>query len=293
MNVIVVFCRMNMQKLLFEILSLTMISSITLADTTITLDKQQLQNTQQHIKRMGSQAIANIPQASQAISNFKLNQLDTAVVESEIKMAQPLFQNTKPLANKLPNGEKYYLYSESLVSDAKNTLAQIKSPLDINQTISDYNALIKNAKVKLGDSRLLIFISSSMPRKSIINLMQQASHLEAVFVIRGLINGSYIKTYQYFYKLKGDNDIGIMINPTLFKSMQIDSVPTFALYQSDQDLIHTACNITPKYTKVSGEVTVHYALEQLKHSNIAELSQIAANELDILDNSDFYRRNHK
>lgn len=278
-----------MQKLLFGLLNLIVINGMILADTTIILDKQQLDTTQQQIKKMGSQAISNMPQASQAISNIKLKQLNTTIVESEIKMAQSIFDKTKPLSNKLPDGQKYYLYSESIVSDAKTSLTQSKPPLDINQTISDYNALIKNAKVKLGDSRLLIFISSSMPKKSIINLMQQSSNLGAIFVIRGLINGSYVNTYKYFYNLRGDNNIGIMINPTLFKAMEIDSVPTFALYQSDQDLIHTACNITPKYTKVSGEVTVHYALEQLAKSKMTDLAQLAANELDILDNSNFYK----
>lgn len=272
---------------------LNVISTIALADTTITLNKQQLDTTQQEIKRSSSAAMTKMPEASQALHNIKLNQLDIGVVESEIKLAQPIFNKTKPLANKLPDGQKYYLYSESLVNDAKNTLAQIKTPLDINQTISDYNALIKNAKVKLGDSRLLIFISSSMPKKSIINLMQQSSNLGAIFVIRGLINGSYVNTYKYFYNLRGDNTIGIMINPTLFKSMQIDSVPTFALYQSDQDLLHTACNVTPKYAKISGEVTVHYALEQLSQSKMADLAQIATNELDILDNNNFYKGKDK
>jgi type-F conjugative transfer system pilin assembly protein TrbC len=260
------------------------------ADNSINLDQQQLNTAKSQIQQSGNQAIANTQQASQTLSQIKLNQLDLRPVESEINAAQPLFK-TKPLTNKLPDGQKYYLYSESVVSDSKAYLAQYKDskPLDINQTISDYNALVKNAKAKLGDNRLLIFISSSMPKATIVNLMHQASPLGSVFVVRGLINGSYVNTYKYFYGLKGDNDIGIMINPTLFKAMQVSSVPTFALYQSEQDLMHTACHITPKYTSVSGEVTVHYALEQLSRSSLASLAQIAGNELDILDANGFYK----
>ena len=271
-------------------LLLALLPCIALADTSITLDQQQLGTAQQQVKQSGDLAVAKMPETKQTLSTIKLKQLNLAQTESEIKLAKPIFKNTTPLSTKLPNGQKYYLYSESLVSDSKQVLAQYKTPLDINQTISDYNALTKNAKTKLADNRLLIFISSSMPKKTIMNLMQQASALGAVFVVRGLINGSYVNTYHYFYNLKGENTVGIMINPTLFKAMQIDTVPTFALYQSEQDLMHSACNITPKYTKVGGDVSVHYAMEQLRRSTYADLAQIAANELDILDNNDFYRK---
>ena len=268
-------------------------TGIALAETSITLDQQQLGTAQQQIQQSGKAAIAKMGQASQTLGNIKLKQLDLTRVESEIEQAKPLFKNTKPLANRLPNGQKYYLYSESVVSDSKQALSQYKTPLDINQTISDYNALIKNAKAQVSDSRLLIFISSSMPKQTITNLMHQASSIGAVFVVRGLINGSYVNTYRYFYNLKGDNTVGIMLNPTLFKALQVDTVPTFALYQSEQDLMKTACNVAPKYTKVSGEVSVHYALEQLNRSSNADLAQIAANELDILDNTNFYKGKHK
>lgn len=280
-----------MRKLLLVLFLDLLIPSISLADTSITLNQQQLGTAQQQIQQSGNQAIAKMKEASQALSTIKLKQLDLSQVESEIEQAKPLFKKTKSLANRLPNGQKYYLYSESIVNDSKTYLAQYKSgkPLDINQTINDYNSLIKNAKAKLGDSRLLIFISSSMPKRAITNLMQQSSAVGAVFVVRGLINDSYVNTYRYFYNLKGENMVGIMLNPTLFKALQIDTVPTFALYQSEQDLMKTACNVAPKYTKVSGEVSVHYALEQLSRSTNADLAQIAANELDVLDNSGFYK----
>ena len=274
-------------------LILILLPSLALADTSIILNQQQLGIAQQQIQQSGNQAIAKMNDASQELSTIKLNKLNLSPAESEIEQAKPLFKNIKPLSTRLPNGQKYYLYSESVISDSKQALAQFKTPLDVNQSISDYNALIKNAKGVLGDNLLLIFISSSMPKKTIMNLMQQASSLGAVFVVRGLINGSYVNTYRYFYNLKGDNSVGIMLNPTLFQALQVNSVPTFALYQSEQDLMKTACNVAPKYTKVSGEVSVHYALEQLNRSTNSDLSQIAANELDILDNTSFYKGKHK
>ncbi len=269
--------------------SLLLIPFIAFADNSITLNKVQLDMAKEQLRQNGQQAVEQMPKYSRDLSTVKLNQLDLITIESDINQSQTIFKDIKPLTNKLPNGDKYYLYSESIVNDFKEFLAQQKTPLDINQTISDYNALVKNAKTKIGNERLIIFISSSMPKKTLINLMSQASNIGAVFVIRGLINGSYVNTYRYFYNLKGNNTVGIMLNPSLFKAMQVDSVPTFALYQAEQDLMTTACNVTPKYTKVSGEVSVHYALEQLTHSTNSELAQIAANEIDILGNINFYK----
>ena len=254
------------------------------ADTTIVLDQQLLKDTQAEIKQQGNQAFAAIPNTQAQLSKIKIESLDYASTNIEIEQAKKL-NYTKPLTTTLPSGEKYYLYSESMLKDNQQFLTQYKDghPLDINKTIADYNAMLKNAKLQLGDNRLLIFISSSLPKQTIVNLMQQASPLGAIFVVRGLINNSYVKTYDYFYKLKGDNTVGIMINPTLFKAMDVQLVPTFALYNSSQDLLKTACNTNPQYTKVAGEVTVHYALEQLRHSKIATLAQVANNELDVLD----------
>ena len=262
------------------------------ADNTVILNQQQLHQTQNEIIKQGNNAIAKAQQSQQELSTIKLKQLDLSSTESEIQQANEVFKHAQPFNIKLPTGEKYQLYSESIISDAKQYTDSFANhtPIDINQTISDYNAMLKNAKSNLGQSRLLIFISSSMPKKTIVNLMTQSSSIGAVFVVRGLMNGSYVKTYKYFYGLKGDNTVGIMINPTLFKALAIDSVPTFALYKSSQDLMKTACNVSPTYVKVSGDVPVQYALTQLQNSKIIDLAQIATNELHVLENDNFYNR---
>lgn len=276
---------------LVSILLLTTWTTCVFADTTITLDKTQLQITQKQIKAKGAAAINNVNQSQATLANVNIKQLDLKATQNEIQQANTLFNHIKPLNNTLPSGQKYYLYSESIVSDSKQEMAQYTKPaLDINQTISDYNAMLTNAKAQIGDSRLLIFVSSSMPKKTLTNLMQQGSVIGAIFVIRGLINGSYVNTYRYFYNLKGQNTVGIMINPTLFSAFGVNQVPTYALYQAKQDLLKTACKVAPKYTKVSGEVTVRYAVEQLQRSKISNLAQIATNELELIKNNNFYRK---
>jgi len=267
---------------------LLVLASLSYADTDIYLNQEALQTTKNMNVQATNNAIKNAPIIESELKKVNLDNLDTQAVESETKTTAPYFK-AKSLKNKLPDGDKYYLFSESIVSENQKQLQNNPTPLDINKTLSDYNAMIKNAKASIGDNRLLIFISSSMPKKTIVNLMRQASGIGAVFVVRGLINNSYTYTYKYFFDLKGDATVGIMINPTLFSAFSVNVVPTFALYKSDKDILSTACGVAPEYVKVEGELTVHSALEQLSRSQHADLAQIAVNELDILDGQSFYK----
>ena len=58
-------------------------TGIALAETSITLDQQQLGTAQQQIQQSGKAAIAKMGQASQTLGNIKLKQLDLTRVESE------------------------------------------------------------------------------------------------------------------------------------------------------------------------------------------------------------------
>lgn len=267
---------------------LVSISCIAIAQD-IYINKQQLQETQEQIKNDVKKALNIESEISDQIAKIKISKDDIDVANKHIQKARSQLKNYEPLNIKLPTGETYHVFSESLINDNQKLLSQYKNPLDINKTITDYNLLVKNAKVQVAGNQLLIFVSSKMPKKTLVNLMNQASSLGAVFVIRGLMNNSYTKTYKYFFSLRGNNNISIVINPPLFKAFDVNVVPTFALYKSDQNLMTQACKTTPIFTKVSGEVTVKYALEQLKGSKHADLSQIAGSKLDILENQNFYK----
>ena len=126
------------------------------ADNTILINQQQLKGVQAEISKQGNSAIANMPDTQKGLAKIKLESLDLTSAKVEVEQGKRL-NNIKPLTNQLPSGEKYYLFSESVVSDSKQYLSQYSDgkPLDINKTISDYNAMSKNAKAKLGESRML------------------------------------------------------------------------------------------------------------------------------------------
>ncbi len=70
---------------------------------------------------------------------------------------------------------------------------------------------------------LLIFVSFSMPLESLRVLNLQAQKHGGKLVFRGLVGGSFKEMAQ---KLKGFG-AEVLIDPTLFRKHQVESVPTF------------------------------------------------------------------
>lgn len=88
--------------------------------------------------------------------------------------------------------------------------------------------------------QLLVFVSFSMPEASLKSLAQDATKYNAVLVMRGLFEDSFVKTAN---KLK-DLKIGVDINPELFEEHQIRSVPTFVALQSGKPTWRLKGNVT-------------------------------------------------
>jgi type-F conjugative transfer system pilin assembly protein TrbC len=98
------------------------------------------------------------------------------------------------------------------------------------------------------DSKLYIFVSFSMPKKSLKALAVEAKKHKAVLVIRGLIENSFLETATFLKDL-GES---VVLDPLLFREYNVVVVPTFIeAYQAG-------------YRKISGNITLVYALEKFK-----------------------------
>ena len=95
---------------------------------------------------------------------------------------------------------------------------------------------------------LYIFVSFSMPKEALKALAVEAKKHNAVLVIRGLIDNSFVKTAMVLKEL-GE---GIILDPTLFKEYDIRVLPTFVRNHGEG------------YSKIAGNVSLAYALEKLK-----------------------------
>lgn len=88
--------------------------------------------------------------------------------------------------------------------------------------------------------RLLVFVSFSMPEASLKGLAQEAQSHNAVLVMRGLYQDSFIKTASKIQEA----GIAIDIHPELFEEHHVTSVPTFVLMEDGKPVRSLKGNIT-------------------------------------------------
>lgn len=101
------------------------------------------------------------------------------------------------------------------------------------------------------DNGILIFISFSMPKASIIELNNQAQKYNARLVIRGIYKDSFIRTKDKILEIE-PKGLVIDIDPQLFKQYQIKRVPTFILLKDGKEI-----------KRLSGNVTLEFAHKKL------------------------------
>lgn len=115
---------------------------------------------------------------------------------------------------------------------------------------------------------LYIFVSSSMPNSLIQEYMKDAVRYRAVVVIRGFINNSMKETVSTIQRIVEENDGegGVMIDPKTFEVFDVEHVPTIVLAKEPAELCFSSdCIIeTPEHDKITGSVSVKYALEQFR-----------------------------
>lgn len=97
-----------------------------------------------------------------------------------------------------------------------------------------------------------IFVSSSMPDTAIRHYYDEIkSDPESRLVMRGLINGSMMKTKAYIERLK----VVIDIDPPAFDDFGIKVAPTILVQEEEG-----------RYYKHTGHVPVSYVLEKIQES---------------------------
>jgi conjugal transfer pilus assembly protein TrbC len=110
---------------------------------------------------------------------------------------------------------------------------------------------------------LMIFVSSSIPRSSLKDLMIQAKQMGGILVFRGII-GSLRNTQEFLAEISKEN-VSAIIDPRLFDIFQVKLVPTFVLLSNaSQDCFENDCQFTPRHDRITGNITLKYALEQIE-----------------------------
>jgi conjugal transfer pilus assembly protein TrbC len=147
---------------------------------------------------------------------------------------------------------------------------KVQKPLDLEAIAKGYQAAIAEQSSPDMPSRqgpvLLVFVSFTMPRPTLDRLVDQASRAHAVLVVRGLIDGSFMKTVQASRDLIGQRKVAMKIDPQAFRRFSVQRAPTFVLVQDGAQLQPCAEGVCPTasaFVSVAGDVSVRYALEHM------------------------------
>ncbi|WP_300646486.1 type-F conjugative transfer system pilin assembly protein TrbC [Paenalcaligenes sp.] len=137
------------------------------------------------------------------------------------------------------------------------------------------------ASSELGQGALLIFVSFSMPERTLKNLSRQAYQYGATVVLRGFVDDSLEKTKNLAKKVN-EHGAAWQIHPELFETFNVKNVPTFVM-TSDVSGLDSGCGggnecaTNLGYTSISGDISLMAALDYFRRDSafqfVRELAQ--------------------
>lgn len=143
-------------------------------------------------------------------------------------------------------------------------------PLDLEALARGFDANVGRTALtpKPGPS-VLVFISFSMPAKTLERLADQAARSQATLVLRGLVDGSLVRTAAQVQQLIGRRQVAVQIDPLAFDRYGISQTPSFVLLREDaqaQPCASGMCVSRDGYAMAAGDVSLDYALGFFKRS---------------------------
>lgn len=142
-------------------------------------------------------------------------------------------------------------------------------PIDFDEIVQGAS---KNASAKGGDApQFIVFASLSMPPQSLKQLIKDTARAGGVVVFRGFPNNSMKEFAGRLGQIveRQDDFTNIGIDPRLFRAFNVQAVPTYVAVSSDFDLCAGfSCQTkVPPYDRMTGNVTVEYALNSFAEGN--------------------------
>jgi conjugal transfer pilus assembly protein TrbC len=167
--------------------------------------------------------------------------------------------------------------SEALADEARQTVSQGEAN---HQRYAEANGKADGAsdldkmmasvtgKTETGDApQFIVFASLSMPPESLKPLIRDTSKAGGAVVFQGFPGNSMKAFQQGLARVldQGQETKSIGIDPRLFRAFNVTSVPAFVVVTSDFDLCDgfDCKTVAPPHDRMSGNVTVRYALEAM------------------------------
>lgn len=108
---------------------------------------------------------------------------------------------------------------------------------------------------------LFIMVSFSMSDELLRDYDEEARKVGASLILRGLVNDDFKATLDKIYSISKGKESAFSIDPTLYKRLGAETVPTFVLAPNGvPPCTPTGCD-TPDYIKAHGAVSLRYFLD--------------------------------
>jgi type-F conjugative transfer system pilin assembly protein TrbC len=111
-------------------------------------------------------------------------------------------------------------------------------------------------------NQLMIFVSSSMPLTTLKQFAVSSNKANGILVLRGLVGNSFKQTVA-FVKTLNDAGTKAIIDPIAFNLFDVQKVPEIVVIIDNNDCKLGKCDHTPLFDKISGDITLEYALEEI------------------------------
>ena len=155
-------------------------------------------------------------------------------------------QFARDMQQKIPN-------LEQIAHDLKFIAGDVEAA--VVKGCKDCRAKIHNLKESDTENGILVFISFSMPKLSLIELSDQSQKYGATLVLRGLYKESFKSTKEKIFEIN-PKGLRTNIHPDLFKRYKVQRVPTFILVRDGKEV-----------NRLSGNVTLDFASKKLEEGN--------------------------
>lgn len=158
-----------------------------------------------------------------------------------------------------------YLDDPKFVAKIKETSDRAFNQIASNQQLKslfpkvDFDALKTTPS---GLEGLMIFVSSSIPPSVLKQFSLDAKKAGGVLVLRGLINDSFNDTVSFIQTLN-DKGTRAIIDPNAFRLFDVRQVPEIVVVVDNNNCQSGRCDHTPFFDKMSGAVTLEYALDEI------------------------------
>lgn len=147
-----------------------------------------------------------------------------------------------------------------------------RTPIDLEALARGYASqtdAMASAQGFASGPGLIVFVSLSMPRRSLERLIDQAARTRASVILRGLVNGSLRETVAQVQALIGERQVAVQIDPQAFDRFAVSRVPSFVLVRDGARPASCAagtCAPPEDFLRTAGDVSLDYALEHMQRA---------------------------